>query len=634
MWRHVDPRSLAWSFFAMLFLGFSYFMLGLTNVADELDIEHLFTISLVWMWTGIVGLLAALYFWMTVGTMWIASRGLEIKFPPSDGSPQHAPTDIIVAPPPFQQHASVSASPVPPIHHADTIGGTIDEENDRYLPQPPGNGYVPLSGEPPPSPPPSIASVSASVSGSRAGADEREGMSGGAGSSTRPLAPPPDLSMTGATPTLQVAYRRRGRLRRTCRKIMIIIMTGLGGVFLGFAQLSLKLGFEKDPPAMGPFSAITSADVVFVTCFFHCTIGDRLTRIDLPAFVAVLAGLCTMALADPRPEHLYGLAWSSLAALGMAVSVILIRWGAMNGVSAYSGFVIRMLSEGIMGILTLIAVLSTGFSVPGHGFFVWTRLVIFPSACGIFQAIAVFCVNKALMYPKPGISTALVGANPLVVFFCQLGVGREYPRTVNLVGMLLVVAGCLALTLSRAFSASARASAGSPEGPHGARRSSNDENNSAMPSLHPHPESESARAPLFPFNKANAMRNQVALGFDSTGPHMDDSQRVIAVGHAQSIAWSSRAGSIDTVTTIGYGNPAVMNPPSHRHKWTVSEVAPAQVPSAAAAAAAGGSLAAAPPIAVPQKQSELPEDVLLNWQLQRGVSAVRRLPSVDVWAFQ
>merc|ERR1712087_564026 len=70
-----------------------------------------------------------------------------------------------------------------------------------------------------------------------------------------------------------------------------------------------------------------------------------------------------------------------------------------------------------------------------------------PAAAGVLQAGGVLCVNKALQYPNTGIANAIFASNSLDVLVLNFVVFGLIPSTGSLVGMGLVVAAVIGISV-------------------------------------------------------------------------------------------------------------------------------------------------------------------------------------------
>uniref|UniRef100_A0A0G4HWV7 Uncharacterized protein n=1 Tax=Chromera velia CCMP2878 TaxID=1169474 RepID=A0A0G4HWV7_9ALVE len=249
-------------------------------------------------------------------------------------------------------------------------------------------------------------------------------------------------------------YNWRIRVRRLCRRVWVIGKAVLGGVLLGGAQWCLKMAYGDDREAMGPLTAVTATDVLFVMvlrmCFEgrkerrgregrgghsaeaehrHGVFSSRLWRVPsrllsrgrsqrraaaharhvrrfvlrlvaISLMVGGLAAMLSISGAHDRSDDEFRLAltWALAGTLCLALSVLCIRQSFIEGISGWTSFVVRMLTQGVMGVGLLIALVSVdGFNrVLGSRNLPWMEIGA-PLAAGIGQSFAVFCVNKSIM---------------------------------------------------------------------------------------------------------------------------------------------------------------------------------------------------------------------------------------------
>jgi len=230
------------------------------------------------------------------------------------------------------------------------------------------------------------------------------------------------------------------------------VLTVLGGLCVAFSQLMMKTAFGLAPSLSGPLCAVISSDVIIVSTFCHFVYHERMNLKQVAAVLAIVAGLCIMAVCSrgssavggdrSQEEPLVAFGLSLLGMVSFACAVLSIRAGFMGNLAAWSGFVVRML------LLLLIGSLSFGYSVLTAGWPVadlkdWGA----PALAGLMQAGGVLCVNKALQFPNTGVANAIFASNSVDVLLLNVLVFGLVPDMGSLAGMCVVVAAVAGISM-------------------------------------------------------------------------------------------------------------------------------------------------------------------------------------------
>eukprot|EP00923_Selenidium_pygospionis_P008671 GHVN01014789.1.p1 GENE.GHVN01014789.1~~GHVN01014789.1.p1 ORF type:complete len:294 (+),score=36.67 GHVN01014789.1:941-1822(+) len=182
--------------------------------------------------------------------------------------------------------------------------------------------------------------------------------------------------------------------------------------------------------------------------------GLKVTKTDAVSMLLVGLGILMMLFVDVNEAlTVRAIAYALAASFCLGSSVIFIRLGVLVGISPLTGFVIRMVTQGLMGLILLGYVLlfhwaSYVKTYRGHQ----SGRFLLPMFAGVAQSVAVLAVNKAMVgMPSKSSPPAILSLSPVVVLFLGLVVFGDVPRPGLAVGMAVTLAGCLTPVAVRLF---------------------------------------------------------------------------------------------------------------------------------------------------------------------------------------
>jgi hypothetical protein len=118
--------------------------------------------------------------------------------------------------------------------------------------------------------------------------------------------------------------------------------------------------------------------------------------------------------------------------------VLSIRIASIGGVGTQSGYDVRMLTTGVMGIFGTASAEFIPRGIP----------LVLPVVAGLLQAVGVFGINQALAGPFTAICISIFGSNSVVVLLLTAAVQEEFPPVSVMSGMVITVVGCTMISLA------------------------------------------------------------------------------------------------------------------------------------------------------------------------------------------
>eukprot|EP00923_Selenidium_pygospionis_P008666 GHVN01014780.1.p1 GENE.GHVN01014780.1~~GHVN01014780.1.p1 ORF type:complete len:591 (+),score=57.74 GHVN01014780.1:90-1862(+) len=445
--------SVFWNLSSAGAIGLSYFIIGATNTRDTTYWDHFYDVSLIWLSTGLVGLIVAVSVFASIGHVAVAGRALDVQFPPSRLDQTNPYRPVEVAPLESVSNRGEEATTLTTRRGNDEIRHSSSSASGTTT-----AGYLP-------------ASLKLDGYGHLSGAPLGQGINDLVFDrldcdlcSTKDQ----DRTTPGMGGGEQIIQRvdqdiNAGEMGwcggRMClgtsslRKWSTVGLIALGGVLMSLSQAFLKIAFGVDRVDWGPITSVTCGDVIFVTLFFFVFMGLKVTKTDAVSMLLVGLGILMMLFVDVNEAlTVRAIAYALAASFCLGSSVIFIRLGVLVGISPLTGFVIRMVTQGLMGLILLGYVLlfhwaSYVKTYQGH-----QGRFLLPILAGVAQSVAVLAVNKAMVgMPSKSSPPAILSLSPVVVLFLGFVVFGDVPRPTLAVGMVVTLAGCLTPVAVRLF---------------------------------------------------------------------------------------------------------------------------------------------------------------------------------------
>ncbi|KAF4656029.1 hypothetical protein FOZ61_007233 [Perkinsus olseni] len=266
-------------------------------------------------------------------------------------------------------------------------------------------------------------------------------------------------------------------------------LTLLGGVLLGLSLTLMKKAFVFTSPAeKGPVTAILGTAIVVVSLYGHFVFGELLTKKHVFLIIVILVGVVISSLgsgssgtdahtgapavADYKPyeafssflhretvifqpnqaspvgtDHILGFAFAVLAMLSMSGTTLLIRYSAIGNVSTWSGFASRQCVLSVMALVAGFTLARSDDNQDLPATVLPNEVIGLAVIAGLSQALAIFALNAALLYPSTSLVNVIASSHSVVVLFLNLAIDGLLPCLSQLVGMSILLTGVILSSL-------------------------------------------------------------------------------------------------------------------------------------------------------------------------------------------
>ena len=224
------------------------------------------------------------------------------------------------------------------------------------------------------------------------------------------------------------------------------LLPAVAGVTLALGMLLLKSSLAANPLAKGPIVAVTSSNSLVVALLAWAFIGERLSSGQWAGFLVIVAGIALISLGGGGGAHLGAVALAAAAMLLFGVTNFLLKLAAEKGCDSLTAAVVLWLAVGACGLLAIFRhwLIHGGFPGLARPSLAWLALL-----AGIFLALGMLAIKKAVTMGQAGPAAAISGSNAILVGLLDLGLLGHGLSPLKLVGMLAAVAGIALLALAR-----------------------------------------------------------------------------------------------------------------------------------------------------------------------------------------
>ena len=215
------------------------------------------------------------------------------------------------------------------------------------------------------------------------------------------------------------------------------------GTLIALAQTSACVGFRLDEVDSGPLQSVVIANVPIVGVFFYFWSHETLSKIQLLGCALIMTGISCMFLKDAGPVNSNfpaSFLWISISTLFYASSIITIRFAGGDELPERPKSIGIVLSSGLLGFLLLRLCLCSGPFEFQLDIFLWAILNAFASMTGLLTVVLSYEVPNA----KVALATALIDSNAVPMCLLNFLLLGEVPGLAKLLGMALVLLGCMA----------------------------------------------------------------------------------------------------------------------------------------------------------------------------------------------
>ncbi len=218
------------------------------------------------------------------------------------------------------------------------------------------------------------------------------------------------------------------------------------GFTLALGMLLLKSSLAANPLAKGPIVAVTSSNALVVALLAWALLRERLSPGQAAGFLVVVSGVALIGLSGGGRAHLAAVGLAVAAMLLFGITNFLLKLAGARGCDSLAAAVVLWLAVGACGVLAFGGSWLVQGAPPLLGSAAlsgWSLLA------GVFLALGMLGIKKAVTLGQAGPAAAVSGANAILVGLLDLALLGRWLPDLKLAGMLLAVAGIVLLSLAR-----------------------------------------------------------------------------------------------------------------------------------------------------------------------------------------
>jgi drug/metabolite transporter (DMT)-like permease len=218
------------------------------------------------------------------------------------------------------------------------------------------------------------------------------------------------------------------------------------GVMLALGMLLLKISLAANPLAKGPIVSIVSSNSLVVAFLAWLFLREKFSPGQWAGFLIILAGIAFLSLAGTAAGFFGAVGYALTAMILFGLTNFFLKLSGEQGCDSITAAVVLWLTVGGCGVLAFVWCWLEKSCVPwlqpaGLG---WLALL-----AGIFLALGMLCIKKAVTTGPAGPATAVSGSNAIVVSLLDYWLLGHWLPSLKLAGMLAVIAGIVALAMAR-----------------------------------------------------------------------------------------------------------------------------------------------------------------------------------------
>lgn len=218
------------------------------------------------------------------------------------------------------------------------------------------------------------------------------------------------------------------------------------GVALALGMLLLKSSLAANPLAKGPIVAVTSSNSLLVALLAWGFLGEKLSFGQWAGFLVIVAGLALIGLSGGGRAHLGAMVFALAAMFLFGATNFLLKLAGERGCDSLKAAVVLWLTVGACGVL----------AVTGHWLVqgAWPQLARpaltgLALLAGIFLALGMLGIKKAVTLGQAGPASAVSGSNSILVALLDIAVLGHWLPPWKLAGMATAVVGIILLAVAR-----------------------------------------------------------------------------------------------------------------------------------------------------------------------------------------
>jgi len=226
---------------------------------------------------------------------------------------------------------------------------------------------------------------------------------------------------------------------------MPLLLPLAAGITLALGMLLLKAGLGANPLAKGPIVAVTSSNSLVVMFLAWIFVREKLSSGQWAGFLVIVAGIVLVSLGNGGRANRTAIAFACLAMLLFGATNFFLKLAGRRGCDSVTAAVVLWLAVGGCGLLAVPGyhLAYSRFPVLERPGLSWLALL-----AGIFLALAMLGIKKAVTLGPAGPATAVSGSNAIAVSILDLALLGHWLPGLKLAGMLTAVAGIVILALS------------------------------------------------------------------------------------------------------------------------------------------------------------------------------------------
>jgi drug/metabolite transporter (DMT)-like permease len=218
------------------------------------------------------------------------------------------------------------------------------------------------------------------------------------------------------------------------------------GATLALGMLLLKTSLASNPSAKGPIVAITSSNSLVVALLAWLVLSERLSPGQWLGFLVIMAGIAWVSLGGASVGHFAMIGYAVLAMIFFGLTNFFLKLAGARGCDSIAAAIFLWLSVGACGLLAASWhwLHYSRFPDLGHAGLSWLALL-----AGVFLAMGMLAIKKAVTQGPAGPATAVSGSNAILVGLLDFWLLGHWLASAKLAGMMAVIAGIVILAMAK-----------------------------------------------------------------------------------------------------------------------------------------------------------------------------------------